>query len=101
MDRFKFGQPVKAYTLLSVDTFRASIATEYLERWVLCSRFASLSDLCHNISLLELFDLALCAERAGFLAFVCKLNPQPDFALPEFCRGDALYAFADFIREVA
>lgn len=77
-----------------------SIAREYLERWVLCSDYKSVDDFLNTFTYDVSETLAEEAERAGFLAFSYRPNLEPHFMFPEFCRGGALEAFADFLSHL-
>ena len=77
-----------------------SVAREYLRWWILCSEFESLEEIRKLVSITALENLASCAERAGFLAFSYRPNADSPFHFPEFCRGEALVAFADFLSHL-
>ena len=77
-----------------------SVAREYLERWILCSDFRSLDEFLSTFTYDIVEVLAADAERAGFLAFYYRPNLDQHFKFPEFCRGDALEAFADFLSSL-
>lgn len=77
-----------------------SVAREYLRWWILCSEFGSLEEIQRIVSSTALEALASCAERAGFLAFSYRPNSDSPFHFPEFCRGGALEAFADFLSHL-
>lgn len=77
-----------------------SVAREYLRWWILCSEFESLEEIQRIVSFTTLEALASCAERAGFLAFSYRPNTDSPFHFPEFCRGEALVAFADFLSHL-
>ena len=74
-----------------------AIAQEYIERWVLCSDYKSLDDFLNTSTYDVVEILAAEAERAGFLAFTYRPSLEPNFKFPEFCRGGALAAFADYL----
>lgn len=77
-----------------------SVAREYLRWWIVCSEFESLEEIRKLVSITALENLASCAERAGFLAFSYRPNADSPFHFPEFCRGEALVAFADFLSHL-
>ena len=77
-----------------------SVAREYLRWWILCSEFESLEEIRKLVSITALENLASCAERAGFLAFSYRPNADSPFHFPEFCCGEALVAFADFLSHL-
>ena len=77
-----------------------AVAQEYIERWVLCSDYKSLDDFLDTSTCDVVEILAAQAERAGFLAFTYRPSLEPNFKFPEFCRGGALAAFADYLSSL-
>ena len=77
-----------------------AIAQEYIERWVLCSDYKSLDDFLNTSTYDVVEILAAEAERAGFLAFTYRPSLEPNFKFPEFCRGGALAALADYLSSL-
>lgn len=85
------------YLLLKTSDGLASIAQEHVERWLLCSEFKSLEDFLDTHTEAALDNLIVGADRAGYLAYTYS---GATFHFPEFCRGDALYAFADYLSSL-
>ena len=67
---------------------------------MLCSDYKSLDDFLNTSTYDVVEILAAEAERAGFLAFTYRPSLEPNFKFPEFCRGGALAAFADYLSSL-
>lgn len=93
---------MEEYILLSASDaqFTISVAREYLRGWILCSDFMSLEEFKSTASHTVLKGLATDAERAGFLSFTYRPSAESPFYFPDFCRGGALVAFADFLSSI-
>ena len=89
-----------ALALRERPTSLIAVAREYLERWVLCSEFASLPDMLQRYTCDSIEGLADSAERAGFLAFEFRMTLDTVFRFPELCRGQSMLAFADFLSNL-
>lgn len=93
---------MEEYILLSASDaqFTISVAREYLRWWILCSDFMSLEEFKSVASYTALEGLSRNAERAGFLSFAYRPGAESPFYFPDFCRGGALVAFADFLSSI-
>ena len=89
-----------ALALRERPTSLIAVAKEYLERWVLCSEYASLPDMLQRYTCDGIEGLADSAERAGFLAFEYRMTLDTVFRFPELCRGQSMLAFADFLSNL-